>query len=279
MPEVTVSQYAEVIGIPVDRLIEQLNEAGINQKSAADVISDHEKSELLGFLRRKHGKDEAMEPRKITLKRKSISEIKVPLSTPGSRLKQRSKIVSVEYRKKRTYAKRGVIEAEEAKQKALEEERLALEEEAKKALELNISEVENTDTKIIDEPTAIEVETDETPPDEQTTIIASEVPVPDQTPEPEVEAAEGSKKQLSEQAKAKLTESGASKRSEKAILRKELHVASEKSGRRRKKPSRPPSVVNRPSHHAFEMPTAPVIREVDLPESITVADLAQRMSV
>ena len=57
-------------------------------------------------------------------------------------------------------------------------------------------------------------------------------------------------------------------------------MASEKSGRRRKKPARPPrSVVNRPAQHGFEMPTAPIVHEVPIPESISVADLAQRMSV
>jgi translation initiation factor IF-2 len=49
MPDVTVSQYADVIGIPVDRLVEQLVEAGLSEKLAGDVISDIEKSELLKF--------------------------------------------------------------------------------------------------------------------------------------------------------------------------------------------------------------------------------------
>ncbi len=66
---------------------------------------------------------------------------------------------------------------------------------------------------------------------------------------------------------------------DRSIYRKELHVATEKSGRRRKKPARTPSVVKRPSQHAFEMPTAPIVRDVEIPESITVAELAQRMSV
>ena len=105
MPEVTVGQFAEVVGISVDRLLEQLQEAGFTGKSALDSITDEEKTELLTYLRRKHGKQESAEPRKITLKRKTLSEIKVPLAVPG-RGKSRSKTVSVEFRKKRTYVKR-----------------------------------------------------------------------------------------------------------------------------------------------------------------------------
>ena len=109
MPDVTIKQYAGTIDIPVDRLLEQLTDAGISDKSPEDLISDAEKAELLGFLRRKHGKDEKSEPRKITLRRKSVSEIKVPVASQ-TRSKLRSKTINVEYRKKRTYVKRSGID-------------------------------------------------------------------------------------------------------------------------------------------------------------------------
>ena len=118
MPDVTIKQYAGTIDIPVDRLLEQLTDAGISDKSPEDLISDAEKAELLGFLRRKHGKDEKSEPRKITLRRKSVSEIKVPVASQ-TRSKLRSKTINVEYRKKRTYVKRSVID-DEAAEKAAE---------------------------------------------------------------------------------------------------------------------------------------------------------------
>jgi len=114
MPEVTVKQYAEVIQIPVERLLEQLQEAGLSAKSEDDRISDNEKTELLGYLRRKHGKDNQSGPERITLRRKTMSEIKMPATGVGSRSKVRSKTVSVEVRKRRTYIKRGVIEEEQA---------------------------------------------------------------------------------------------------------------------------------------------------------------------
>ena len=63
--------------------------------------------------------------------------------------------------------------------------------------------------------------------------------------------------------------------------RKELHVAGDKSGRRRRKTPmrRRPVSINRDGQHGFEKPTAPVIREVEIPESISVAELAQKMAV
>ena len=121
MPEVTVKQYAEVIQIPVERLLEQLEEAGLAGKTADDAISDNEKTELLGYLRRKHGKENQAGPERITLRRKTVSEIKIPATGLGSRSKVRSKTVSVEVRKRRTYIKRSVIE-EEALKRAQEAE-------------------------------------------------------------------------------------------------------------------------------------------------------------
>ena len=84
MPEVTISEFAADVGVPVERIQEQLVEAGLPNKKADEVITDSEKSLLLGFLRKKHGKDENSEPRKITLRRKTISELKVPVATQGS---------------------------------------------------------------------------------------------------------------------------------------------------------------------------------------------------
>ena len=56
MSDVTVRQLAEVVGIPLDRLITQLGEAGVAVNSASDMVSDAEKSKLLSYLRQSHGK-------------------------------------------------------------------------------------------------------------------------------------------------------------------------------------------------------------------------------
>ena len=105
MADVTVSQFAEVLKVPVERLLTQLDEAGIQVSGADDTISDEAKMELLTFLRRAHGRTEdSAAPRKITLKRKSQGEIKVA-SAQG-----RARMVNVEVRRKKTYLNRSVLE-------------------------------------------------------------------------------------------------------------------------------------------------------------------------
>jgi translation initiation factor IF-2 len=118
MSDVTIKQLAQVLGMPVDKLLTQHGEAGLKIYDQEQVISSTEKVKLLGFLRRTHGKSEAAAevddsaPRQITLRRRTVGELKV--ATPGGRGAAASaKTVNVEVRAKRTYVKRSVI-AEEA---------------------------------------------------------------------------------------------------------------------------------------------------------------------
>ena len=119
MADVTVERFAKSVGISVIRLQEQLNEAGISSKSPSDSLSDAEKTQLLSYLRKIHGKNEsASEPDKITLRRKTVSEIKVPserrpVRIRGAKSPSSSKTVSIEVRKKRTYVKRKPASEEE----------------------------------------------------------------------------------------------------------------------------------------------------------------------
>ena len=71
------------------------------------------------------------------------------------------------------------------------------------------------------------------------------------------------------------------KRTETRYGRKELHVAGDKSGRRKRKaPMRRRAVnVSSDGQHGFERPTAPVIREIEIPDSISVSELAQKMAI
>src|SRR4030088_2033961 len=106
MAEVTVSQFAEVLKVPVDRLLVQLDQAGIKVDGPDDRISDDGKLELRTHLRRSHGSgdDGDAAPRTITLRRKTQSELKLA-SVQG-----RARTVNVEVRRKRTYIKRDVLE-------------------------------------------------------------------------------------------------------------------------------------------------------------------------
>ena len=113
MTDVTVRQFADVVGLPVDRLLAQLGEAGLSISDADATISDKEKMQLLSFLRKSHGKTEVLgsgnQPKKVTLRRKSHSELRTTASARGSA----ARTVSVEVRKKRTYVKRAELVAEE----------------------------------------------------------------------------------------------------------------------------------------------------------------------
>lgn len=136
MAEVTVKQLAETVGRPVETLLTQMQEAGLAHQKADEVVSDAEKQQLLAFLKRAHGESDA-EPKKITLKRKETTTLKVAPAAGG-----KSKTVNVEVRKTRSYVKRSALddqedaarEAEEAARKA-EEERLAAEEAVRRAAE------------------------------------------------------------------------------------------------------------------------------------------------
>ena len=98
MADVTVSQLAESVGTPVDRLLQQMQEAGLPQKSETALVSEDEKQSLLAHIKKTHGEsDEA--PAKITLKRRTLSTLK----TAGSA--GRGRTVNVEVRKKRTYVR------------------------------------------------------------------------------------------------------------------------------------------------------------------------------
>jgi len=136
MAEVTVSQFAEVLKVPVDRLLVQLDQAGIKVDGPDDRISDDAKLELLTHLRRSHGSgdDGDAAPRKITLKRKTQQELKLA-SAQG-----RARTVNVEVRRQRTYIKRDVLE-EQARQQ--QDEIDAKRREAEEAVRRESERVEN----------------------------------------------------------------------------------------------------------------------------------------
>jgi len=270
MSDVTVKQFAEVVGVPADRLLTQLSEAGLEFAKESDMITDKQKMQLLDHLRLSHGKSDADKkegPRKITLRRKTQSELRVT-GTHG-----KSKTVNVEVRKKRTYVKRSDILAEEARKKSEEEAKLAeeqarllAEEDERKKKEEEIRLKAEEEAKLqAEEEARKKAEADELLRQEmekaKETAKQTEEPAPKQEKKPE--------KKSSKRREDKSTRYG----------RKELHVSENKSGRRKKK-SKPRGVATTSTQeHGFEMPTAPVIREVNISESITVAELAQKMSV
>lgn len=107
MSDVTVRQLAEVVGIPLERLLGQLGDAGLSVSNADDKLSDAEKLKLLNFLRQSHGKEQnnLADPKRVTLQRRTVSELKQG-QVPG----KGTKTISVEVRKRRTYVKRSELE-------------------------------------------------------------------------------------------------------------------------------------------------------------------------
>src|SRR5690606_35213694 len=98
MAEVKVSELAKSVGTPVERLLKQMQEAGLSHTAEDALVSDEEKQTLLAYLKSSHG-EAASEPRKITLKRKTTTTLKTGSGSAR-------KTVNVEVRKKRTYVKR-----------------------------------------------------------------------------------------------------------------------------------------------------------------------------
>jgi translation initiation factor IF-2 len=65
MAEVTVKQLAGVVGTPVERLLEQIKDAGLAIDTPDSLISDADKMTLLGYLRGQHGKDSDLQMKKF----------------------------------------------------------------------------------------------------------------------------------------------------------------------------------------------------------------------
>ena len=282
MADVTVAQFADVLKVPVDRLLAQLAEAGIQVAGAEDTISDEAKLELLTFLRESHGRDApAATPRKITLKRKTQSELRQAAG------QGRARTVNVEVRKKRTYIKRDVLEEQARQQQeeldrareAEEEARRKAEEEARRSSEEERRQREEEQKRLEAEEHAkrqAEEDARKKAEDEARRVVEEEARV----------LAEARKRTAEEDRKKREAERAAPRRGAAAddsgtkYGRKELHVAGDKSGRRRKRAATgrrgSGSQIER---QGFERPTAPVKREVAIPETITVSELAQKMAV
>jgi translation initiation factor IF-2 len=292
MAEVTVSQFAEVLKVPVDRLLVQLDQAGIKVSGPEARISDDAKLELLTHLRRSHGSDEAdgdAAPRKITLKRKTQSELKLA-STQG-----RARTVNVEVRRKRTYIKRDVLEEQaRAQQDELDSRKKEAADAARAESERAESERRERERLEAENRRRAEEEETRRRAQEDARRVAEQRSRDDEarrTREREEHERRGGDRERAVPAPAAAPERArpvaavapAPVADDKATRygRQELHVTGDVSSRYKKKrraKSRPVS-AGAGGEHAFEMPTAPVVREVGIGETVTVAELAQKMAV
>lgn len=312
MAQTTVKQLASEVGIPVERLVSRLAEAGVSASSADDQISDDDKLKLLRHLRsaesgRSGGKLGAKRAG-VSSRRRSTSELKVDTGRGGSS----GRTVSVEVRKRRNSGNRSQpaeqeladgthdqpIEAQqqaeqeraeaEAAERAQreEEERQAAEERARREEEeRQRAEAEAKRQADIQAQKDAEEQANREAMERERARLGVRVDAARSRAQENLRRAAESHGRTEEDAARERT------RSEKDSAgadpgnkpRKELHVAEGKQGRRKDKKkrggNRRQKNVNVATEHTFERPTAPVVRDVEIPETVTVADLAQKMAV
>ena len=284
MAEVTVSELAKVVGASVDRLLSQMQEAGLPHNSADASVSDEEKQTLLAYLKGLHG-EQSRDPKKITLKRKTVSTLK----TGAGR-----KTVNVEVRKTRTYVKRA--NEEEAGVPSEPDESIA----AESVVEPVVPIIDDPEVKRqaaietrrkAEEEARLEQENQRKAEEERKSTPSAVESLPPELADQPADAPKHVKKHArddgeaddSEEAPKKAKKRGAIKDPKrkkedllKAVVEEVEEVAAEKKPRLRSGISVPIKVENK---HKFKKPTNKIIHDVEIPEQITVSDLAQAMSV
>ena len=306
MAETTVRELADVVGIPVNRLLAHLGESGLPHTGADERINDQEKAQLFTHLRRLHTKSgtEPAAPRKISLRRKSVSELRIA-SAQGRR-----KTVTVETRGRRLHApgsgpragsatpavgREGEAKARmNAAKRALQEEAKRRQQELDETLraEAEVREKEEALRKLREPEKKKRAPAEQPAPEPAPDPAAATPAAADSAPgvgpaapaAPPAPPATPAPAPTSRRPDAKRGDRGdgrerGGRRDRGRRSREELHVASDKAGRRRKKQKSRSVVRTQPARHAFAMPTAPVVREVAIPETITVGELAQKMSI
>ncbi len=294
MAEVTVKQLASAVGTPVERLLEQIKSAGLDIDTPDSLISDSDKMTLLGFLRGQHGKDSsvdaAIKPRKIALKRKSVSEVKVGASG--------RKTVSIEVRRKRSITRPVAQEVEtetaadaeqekpveitaleklRADQARREEVRDQERELKRQRAEQREQQQQTEESRLAEVKAKAEAEAEAKQKDEKIARQAKgaeakeKVLTPDELQAQQARELKATSKKHKTEHKDKSTLYG----------RKELHVSTGKSGKRHKKKGKAArrSASTADAKHGFEKPVEAIIHDVTVPDTITVDDLAKRMSM
>jgi translation initiation factor IF-2 len=311
MSDKTVQQLAEIVKIPLERLLEQLKEAGLSATGPNDLINEDEKMQLLAHLRKRHGKDEgenSNSPKRVILERRKVTEIK-QATMPGSS----TKTISVEVRKKKTYIKRSDVEDSDLPKKeellssvvasSNSDEELITQLEVLSPLDAPVTAVvEEIETELekpeqdILEASIIEIESepDDTIDSEakfEALKIKEEKKIKQEKSIKTKEAEDARKKQLEKESRLEesIRKNADKVRQQAAVKQETLHRKNQEEGsrpsgkdnKRGKKKGKQPQRNNVQSDgkHQFEMPVTPIIKEVTIPEMIIVSDLAQKMSV
>ena len=312
MSEVTVTTLAKMVGTPVEKLLEQLAEAGMTFSGPDQVVTSTEKMKLLGFLRRTHGKVEKpvaeAAPKQIVLNRRKVEEITVAAGKSKT-------TVNVEVRQKRTYMQRKLVE-EHDEQKLEREDAQRKLDVSRQQSEAELTALRAGDQRRVDEETkrreliesqrkasepVVEVEVPvvavvaEAPVKSvgaTAAVVAppAEKPAHKHTPGPDLRRREpvretnkpGQKKPVHRGTHAMPNEVEEGDPANRFTT--QLHLTESERARRgagkRKVRSRPIEASRQAvGQHGFARPTAPVLREVAIGDSISVADLAQKLAL
>ncbi|MEN5038105.1 translation initiation factor IF-2 [Pseudomonas sp. TWI929] len=279
MTQVTVKELAQEVEAPVERLLQQMREAGLPHTDAGQVVTDNEKQTLLTHLKSSH-KSKAEEPRKITLQRKTTSTLRVA----------GSKSISVEVRKKKVFVQRSPEEIQ-AEQKRELDERRAAENAAREKVEAEVRQrnEEQARRQAAEAPAAAPAPVAKPAP-----APAAPAPVVADAPASEDAAARAAERKKDETRRNESRTRDDDRRRGEAprvsikVKVKEKEKAptpraaprttdEESDGARRGRGGK--SKLKKRNQHGFQNPTGPVIRDVTIGETITVSELAQQMSV
>ena len=247
MSTTTVSKLATALKIEPEKLISQLNDAGITVSNDLDTITNDQKLTLLNHLRGSHGtKSEIKSPKKLTVNRRSQSELKLSGGFGTSRT------VNVEVKKKTTYVNKDSL-LEEAKA-AEETEKVAKEAEEKIAIE----EAKRKD----------EVSRAHDPSQEKKQAPST----------PNNIESQNINEPIKEQAKKKWKKTKHEKSSDPFEM-KELHVKGNVKRRKKRQVRRSVNLSTIDQSHSFEKPNAPVVKSIEIPTSISPQEIAQKLSM
>jgi translation initiation factor IF-2 len=279
MTQVTVKELAKEVAAPVERLLQQMREAGLPHTDAAQVVTDNEKQALLAHLKSSH-KVKVEEPRKITLQRKTQSTLRVA----------GSKSISVEVRKKKVFVQRSPEEIQ-AEQKRELDERRAVENAARQKADRERAEEEaRRQPASAGQPAAAPA-----PVEAVASAPAAPAPAPvDLSSVAPAPAADARKKE--EPRRPDKPRNDDSRRGNDSDRKNAPHRASVKEKEKAPTPRAAPrtteeesdsfrrggrgkSKLKKRNAHGFQSPTGPVVRDVQIGETITVGDLAAQMSV
>ena len=280
MAKVTVKQLAETVKVPVDRLLKQMQEAGLSHSADDDVVAEEEKQQLLAHLQKFRG-DSQDSKKKITLKRKSTGTIKQGQGRAG-------RDVTVEVRKKRTYIKKEELSSQSAKtpdqaivkqseieaRKIREEESARIEAEAQTRLEEEkLAEAKKkAEQEALEEKSKKEQEQSSNA-DQEKGKVASK-PANAAEVQAQVQAAEkGSRRARSKDKPDQDDEFGDGKGKRRELSLKSRRKAKSKTLSTKKEP------LKVEQQGGEFKPTDFISREVEMGEFITVGDLAQGMAV